>query len=447
MVRSYGVAGVLSLAILAMASTSAPAGADVAMSSPVNKLPRNARPMRRPGAPRADNPTGCSPFNYYGGRVVSNVQVVEVYWTSAVDPIVQSFLPGFLAGITDSSYFDLMSEYTTVGLTGQADQLPGSNQTIGRGTFLKAVAITPSVSGTTITDAQIQTELAAQISAGKLPAPANDAGGNVNTVYMIGFPAGYTIQMDPQSASCSAFCAYHGTVTIGGKSVGYGIVPDMHGACGNNSCGQGSYTDVVGVNYSHELAETVTDLEVGVSGNGPLGRPIAWYADGSGQGCGEIADICDSVANKSVGGYTVEPIWSNLQQKCAVAPAIVVDGGVPDSGSPADAAPVDAAPADDGGAVEASSPDAGSPDDAAAEASNAGDAAEAGAPVHGLDDGGGAIVPAPDASNGNAPSATTSGCSCEVVRSGAPSGAPPVRTVGLGLLAMGLVVARRRRRS
>lgn len=56
---------------------------------------------------------------------------------------------------------------------------------------------------------RIQSELAAQITAGHLPAPVNDTQGNANSFYMIYFPPGVTINLDG-FISCQQFCAYHG---------------------------------------------------------------------------------------------------------------------------------------------------------------------------------------------------------------------------------------------
>ena len=71
----------------------------------------------------------------------------------------------------------------------------GTGQTFGNGTFDGLFQIVPSAgnNGSTITDAQIQSELLAQITGGHLPAPVLDAAGNPNTLYMIFFPPGKTI--------------------------------------------------------------------------------------------------------------------------------------------------------------------------------------------------------------------------------------------------------------
>jgi MYXO-CTERM domain-containing protein len=68
---------------------------------------------------------------------------------------------------------------------------------------------------------------------------------------------------------------------------------------------------------SHELAESVTDTEIGLAQG--LDAPIAWYDAvdqlAQGSGGGEIGDLCDAVAGIAA-GYTVQKLWSNLNNQC-----------------------------------------------------------------------------------------------------------------------------------
>ncbi len=131
-------------------------------------------------------PSGAH-LSYFGGPVVSNVQVIQVLYggtQSQYLPNVWNSAPpslaAFYAGVTKSAYVDWLVEYNTPASG-------GTHQTIGRGSFLVQKHITPSSAndGAVISDAQIQNELAAQIMAGSLPAPATDAAGHSNTAYMI----------------------------------------------------------------------------------------------------------------------------------------------------------------------------------------------------------------------------------------------------------------------
>jgi hypothetical protein len=278
-------------------------------------------PMRSPEYfQSAPLPPASAHLTYYGGRVVSNLQVVQVIWgagsylpqvTSTSTPSMASFYQEVL----NSSYVDWLTEYDTTGLP-----TPTSSQTIGRGSFLHQYVITPSTTSTTVDDSTIQTEIAAQIAAGHLPAPTTDGNGNTNTYYAIFFPNGTTITQGGTS-SCvgGGFCAYHGTVAPAGslREFFYGVHPDMQAGSGcDTGCGAGSpfgnYTSVA----SHEMTETITDSEVGLAQN--FAPPLAWY-DGNN---GEIGDICNAQQGTVTGAdgvtYTVQQEWSNAQSACVV---------------------------------------------------------------------------------------------------------------------------------
>lgn len=290
---------------------------------PVQRL--HMVPVRDPNtaaiAPAA--PAGAH-LSYFGGPVISNVHVVQVLYGSGsynaqvagtTSPTMGQFY-GDLTG-TNSGYVSLLTQYNTP-TTG------GTNQTIGNGTFDGLFQIVPSAgnNGSTITDAQIQSELLAQITAGHLPAPVLDAAGNVNTLYMIFFPPGKTITQGG-SSSCVAggFCAYHGTTStlLNGKNVLYGVMPDMQtGLCSTGGCGNGgvfgNYTSVT----SHELTEAITDADVGIATT--FAPPLAWYDMVN----GEIGDICNGqqgsyVANGTT--YTIQLEFSNAANNCVLPPA------------------------------------------------------------------------------------------------------------------------------
>jgi hypothetical protein len=262
-------------------------------------------------------------LTYFGGPIISNVRVVQVLYGSGsyapqvsatTTPSMASFY-GDLLGT--GGYVSLLTQYNTT-VSG------GTNQTIGNGTFDGQFTIVPSAAnnGSTIDDSNIQSEILAQINAGHLPAPINDAAGNPNTIFMIFFPPGKTITQGG-SSSCVAggFCAYHGTTsnTIGGKHVLYGVHPDMQAGSGCSSgCGNSTvfnnYTSVA----SHELIEAVTDADVGIATT--FAAPLAWMD----QNNGEIGDICNGqqasfVANGTT--YTVQLEFSNAANNCVNFPA------------------------------------------------------------------------------------------------------------------------------
>ena len=260
---------------------------------------------------------------YYGGRVVSNMQVVQVLWgtgsylsnvTSTATPSMATFYQQAL----NSDYVAWLDhDYNTV-TPSPTSGTAKTNQHIGAGSFAGQYTITPSVTGMNITDTQIQSEISAQIGAGHLPAPTMDAAGNSNTYYAVFFPNGFSIRQGT-SRSCQAggFCAYHGTISnVGGREVYYGVHPDMQPGSGcDTGCGSaptpfGNYTSVA----SHEMVETMTDGEVGLAS--VVGPPLAWYDTTN----GEIGDICNANQGTFVGGdgfmYVIQNEWSNSQNAC-----------------------------------------------------------------------------------------------------------------------------------
>jgi hypothetical protein len=265
-------------------------------------------------------PAGAT-LTYYGGRVVSNMEVVQVLWgTGSYIPQVTSTgtrsVASFYANVLTSPHMDWLTEYNTSG---------GTNQTIGHGSFLGQYTITPSSHATTVDDTLIQAELANQIAAGHLPRPATDAAGNNNTYYAVFFPHGVTITSGGQ-ASCQYFCAFHGTVAASNSvpEFYYGVHPDFQAGTGCDlGCGASSSTfnNVTSV-ASHEMVETITDAEVGLASN--LAPPLAWYNNSY----GEIGDICNGVQGTVLGAdgvtYTVQAEYSNVVHDCIISRTVAV---------------------------------------------------------------------------------------------------------------------------
>lgn len=267
---------------------------------------------------------GGADLQYYGGPVISNVQVVVVYWSNSVSPVATNDIPNFLSAAANSTWADILSEYSTNGITPVGGSAPG-DQSIGRGTMIGAYTITPSAanSGATVDDTQIQAELQAQINAGSLPAPSTDANGQVTTLYMIYFPPGVTITLQG-SSSCVQFCAYHGTFNLNKLDLPYGVMPDLGPTTECSvGCAGGTELDDLTTVSSHEMAEAITDPGVGLATtNGP---PLGWYDTVN----GEIGDICnasgDPTNQASLPGtnYVIQKLWSNLQQDCVAAPPTI----------------------------------------------------------------------------------------------------------------------------
>jgi hypothetical protein len=277
-----GVLGLSGAPALASASAHAPDGA--------------AYHMYVPNAPAAA-PSADPSILYFGGPVISKVKVVIVLWGSQVPKTTTSRIKPFFKAITNSTYADQLSQYSTNGITG-VNGKPGTNQTIVRGSLRGKFTITPINTSKTLTDGDVQTELEAQISSGALPAA------DLNTLYMTYFPAGITITLGG-AKSCIAFGAYHEAVSskVTKSNIFYGVMPDCNG----------------GFNYmtsvsSHEFAEAVTD-PIPTPGSNPA-YPQAWN-DANGN---EIADLCEGHDTSLTAGgqtYTVQQVFTNTTNACA----------------------------------------------------------------------------------------------------------------------------------
>lgn len=239
-------------------------------------------------------------LTYWGGPVVEHAKVVAVLWGSAVDAQVAEKVGSFYKSFVGSSSFTWLSEYDT------------NTQHIGAGALAGVYTIAPSRKGKTLTDSQIQKELAAQIRKGALP--KTDA----NTIYMLHFPPGVRITMGA-AASCESggFCGFHGSFKSRTAHARYAVIPDMGPGSGcDKGCGGGSPLSSVTSVASHELVEAVTDPDVGLAKG--LAAPLAWY-DAS---HGEIADICAGhQGTLRAGGttWTIQKQWSNSARACVVS--------------------------------------------------------------------------------------------------------------------------------
>jgi hypothetical protein len=279
-------------------------------------------PNATPGPVGLAAPAGAH-LSYFGGPIITNVQVIQVLYgsgsyNSQVAGNTSPTMGNFFADITSTGLISLLQQYNTP-VSG------GTGQTFGNGTFAGLFQIVPAAgnNGSTITDAQIQSELLAQITAGHLPAPVLDSQGNPNTLYMIYFPPGKTIsQGGSNSCQAGGFCAYHGTTSslFNSKHVLYGVLPDMQAGSGcSTGCGTstvfGNYTSVT----SHELVEAMTDADVGIATT--FGPPLAWYDMTN----GEIGDICNGqqgsyTANGTT--YTIQLEFSNSANNCVNFPVV-----------------------------------------------------------------------------------------------------------------------------
>jgi hypothetical protein len=267
-------------------------------------------PVPQPFANRAG-----AHLTYYGGPVMAFTENAIVLWGgSGHASSLTSDLPGFFTSFADAgnaNTYNAALEYGTQGLAGTTTNQPLTLASRYLGSF----TISPSTSSTNLSDAQVASELIAQIGAGALPPPRVAFGGPV-TEYYVMFPPTYRICLG-SSCSDAQFCAYHSDAAYAGTPFTYTVLPEStptSSGCGASSGGDG-FGNLTAMT-SHELVESMTDPEVG-SAPGLL-PPLAWY-DGIN---GEIGDICNgqqATLTLGASSWTVQKQWSNAETACIVS--------------------------------------------------------------------------------------------------------------------------------
>ena len=247
---------------------------------------------------------------YQGGPVAHSMTGVLVDWGSSINSMYTNSTSGDPGLI---QYLAAQSGSTTDigGVIAQYMDSSGQNAA-NHYSYGQQYEITPSVTGTTISDPQIQTELAAQINAGHLPSPTGDG---LSTIYLVLFPNGDVecvtstqCSANAPTPSDQAFCAYHSSFQLSsGANVLYAVLPDNTSGNMSTECGQ-SPTQLNNQTsfLSHEWSETISD---------PLGNAWWVYNAGSPADGNEIGDTCNQIETNQ-GGWTVQELWSNLDSNC-----------------------------------------------------------------------------------------------------------------------------------
>lgn len=263
-------------------------------------------------------------MSYFGGPVVSNPQVVVIYWGSAGTFITgasptSNEMDNFYSTVGQSDWFQSLNQYNTT--------IPGgTDQVIGTASVTPAYDPTPTHCATssdcTLTDAEEQAQLSAWISSGAIPAPTIDTHGYDQTIYALLFPGNLTLDgPDGAGNDLTDFCAYHNTATDSlGTNFPYMVLPtyggtDDYEGCGSDPTEFDDLTDTA----SHELAESTTDPDIGLDTQSTYAYPAAWASNQviGGEGVGEIADACDTGAEGyDEDGYYVQAIFSNAYAGC-----------------------------------------------------------------------------------------------------------------------------------
>ena len=215
--------------------------------------------LPRGGFARAARTPPPIKLTYRGGPLLPHLRVVTLFWGSAWSG---SSLPAYFNGFfhtlfADGRYMANLAQYSVSG------------HSIGNGTF--GVTTTDSQPPPAkLHDAQIRTEVRAQIAAGHLPKPDG------NTVYFIFTPSNVEVYDEYGDNSVDDFYSFH-DYDFASDGFPYAVLPY------DDSLGDARYMTI---NASHELSEVVTDPEVTGADN-----QLGWYDDYY----GEITDIVDTL--------------------------------------------------------------------------------------------------------------------------------------------------------
>jgi hypothetical protein len=228
--------------------------------SKINELnPKHEVHVR--GEARRTGGGGTNGISYHGGPIVTGTtNVYYIWYGNWAGNTAQQILPDLASNIGGSPYFNINTTYTNGGTTHVTNSVH----------YVSAGSDNYS-QGTSLSDAQIQTVVANQISTGALPK-------DTNGVYFVLTSA----DVNASSGFCTQYCGWHTHGTIGGSDIKYAFIgnPDRcPSACAdqttspNGNAGADGMASII----SHELEETVTDPDLN-----------AWY-DSRGQ---ENADKC-----------------------------------------------------------------------------------------------------------------------------------------------------------
>jgi hypothetical protein len=252
--------------------------------TPTTRPPELYQPIRivplHPGAAKAAAPPVSAKLTYRNGPLLSSVEVFSIFWGAAWNAAPES---SFVTKINEFFDFILSSQ-----LMDQLAEYNVGQHKITHGSLVGTITLTNPAPGKTVDDAEIQSLLRQEISAGTLPAST------ANTLYFLFLPPGVTVTQGG-SASCQVFCGYHDAIN---SSIFYAVMP--YPSCAGCLGGAAAF-DALTSTTSHELCEAITDP---VPGQG-------WYDDAN----GEIGDIC-AWNTRVLGGYTIQLEWSNKANRC-----------------------------------------------------------------------------------------------------------------------------------
>jgi hypothetical protein len=240
--------------------------------------------------------------SFFGGNLLSHVQAQAVFLGQEFSstPANAEIAPvnAFLGDITSGPFMQALAR-------------AGFN--VGPGSAVAgAVDNTALTAGSTISDAFIQSRLQADVSRGLLQPPS------ANSLYIVYVEPDVAVNLGAgQGTTQQGILGYHTAFTAaGGAPIRYAVVVSPGGAAGNSVLPEAvTALDQLTAVTSHELAEAVTDPDVGSNvNNGRLG----WFDPQR----GEIGDIEENNPNAYVrlNGRLVQEVADRNDQLLSIFP-------------------------------------------------------------------------------------------------------------------------------
>jgi hypothetical protein len=265
---------------------------------------------------------------YHGGALLSHVEAQAVYLGSdwSTNPTLNQTIGNYeqyLSFLVNSGYMDMLSN---------------AGYRVGRGSATAGRIDSLGIDKTRVLfEAQIQTELQAQISAGTLAAP------DANRLYVVFVEPDVEVRWQ-YGDSTQGSLGYHGA--FAGQSAS-GSAIDIHyavifypgGSVGNSSIGsQYSAFQSQTVIASHEVAEAATDPDINY-------KQLGWYDASNSAEIGDLAyDEAGAGAFVSYNGYLVQAMVDQNSQliypsgsgptQAATATSLSVSNASPSLGQP-----------------------------------------------------------------------------------------------------------------
>lgn len=331
-----GIAGVLLVAVLALAGTAGPAAARPAFK------PRIHHAMGLLPAYGSQAQAGAinAPVAYHGGPVMRNVTIHTLFWApagyrfdggpGAATPGYEAMIQQFLAGVahdsgSTSSVFSLLDQYGDHSGNGayRIRYDPAADSVTDTDPYPAVSHQCPSPAGTAtcVTDDQLQQELDKKLGSA-------DPARGLSNLWFIFLPPDVDTCITLGSCATSAYAGYHSLFDLGHGTTIYAAIPDplleLTPPPGSDPEGNPEAESTLDT-VAHETVEAITDPD-GTGWMDPDGFEVADKCEtGPQQGTplGYAAD--GSPYNQLIDGrpYLLQGMWSNARSGCVTSSTTV----------------------------------------------------------------------------------------------------------------------------